>query len=38
MTIYNDVENLIDPPMDTHPSKECHRVIADSIIKSIKKD
>jgi hypothetical protein len=38
MMIFNDTENLNDPPMDTHPSKKCHQIIADSIIKSIEKD
>ncbi len=27
-----------NPPDDHHPSKECHRVIADNLIKSIEKD
>lgn len=27
-----------NPPDDHHPSKECHRVIAENIIKSIEKD
>jgi len=35
MTISTDIENLIDPPKDTHPSKLCHQIIADSIIKNI---
>ena len=26
------------PPDDSHPSKKCHRVIADSIIKKIESE
>ena len=36
MTIKTDHENLIDPPHDNHPSKKCHQIIANSIIKNIK--
>lgn len=35
MVISNDYEYFINPPTDEHPSKLCHRVIANSIIKSI---
>jgi hypothetical protein len=35
MLICNDYEHFINPPTDEHPSKLCHRVIADSIIKNI---
>jgi hypothetical protein len=35
MTIGTDYENLIDPIHDTHPSKKCHQIIANSIIKNI---
>jgi hypothetical protein len=33
--INNDFENFTIPPKDHHPSKECHRVIADAVIKKI---
>jgi hypothetical protein len=32
-----DFENFIEPPEDLHPSKECHQLIAKSIIKRIEK-
>jgi hypothetical protein len=35
MIISNDYEHFINPPTDEHPSKLCHRIIADSIIKCI---
>ena len=35
MTIGTDYENLVDPVHDTHPSKKCHQIIANSIIKNI---
>jgi hypothetical protein len=35
MTIGTDYDNLIGPIHDTHPSKLCHQIIADSIIKNI---
>lgn len=35
MAISNDFEHFVVPPTDEHPSKLCHRVIANSIIKSI---
>jgi hypothetical protein len=35
MTIQTDYENLVDPVHDTHPSKKCHQIIANSIIKNI---
>jgi len=33
-----DFENFIEPPNDLHPSKECHQLIAKSIIKKIEND
>lgn len=38
MLISNDFDNLINPPMDNHPSKKCHQIIANNIINSIEKD
>jgi hypothetical protein len=39
MKIKYDFENFGDnPPDDHHPSKECHEIIAKSIIKNIEKD
>jgi hypothetical protein len=38
MLICNDVENISSPPDDHHPSKKCHEIIAESIIKNIEKD
>ena len=35
LIIMNDNESFLNPPFDGHPSKLCHRVIADSIIKNI---
>lgn len=35
MAINNDYEHFVNPPTDEHPSKLCHKVIADSIIKNI---
>lgn len=35
LLIINDFENLKNPPPDWHPSKECHKIIANSIIKNI---
>jgi hypothetical protein len=35
MTIETDYENLVDPSHDTHPSKKCHQIIANSIIKNM---
>lgn len=35
LTINSDYENFKVPPKDHHPSKECHRVIADAVIKKI---
>jgi hypothetical protein len=35
MIICNDFEHFINPPTDEHPSKICHRVIADSLIENI---
>lgn len=38
LLISNDIENLRVLINDNHPSKKCHRIIADSIIKYIEKD
>ena len=38
LTINSDYDNFENPPKDHHPSKECHEVIAKSLIKSIQKD
>jgi hypothetical protein len=38
LTINSDYDNFENPPKDHHPSKECHEVIAQSVIKSIQKD
>lgn len=38
MTISNDNENLVNPTHDNHPSKKCHEIIANNIIKNIEKD
>lgn len=38
LTIRTDVENLGKQYNDNHPSKTCHRIIADSIIKKIEDD
>jgi len=35
LTINSDNENFSIPPTDHHPSKECHRIMADNIIKKI---
>jgi hypothetical protein len=35
MTIGTDYENLVDPVHDKHPSKLCHNIISNSIIKNI---
>ena len=35
MFISNDNKNLNNPPSDHHPSKLCHQIIANSIIKNI---
>jgi hypothetical protein len=35
LTINDDYENFVNPPKDQHPSKKCHKIIADSIIKKI---
>lgn len=34
--INSDYEYFIDTPKDHHPSKECHKIIADAVIKKIK--
>jgi hypothetical protein len=38
LLICNDFENLKMKINDSHPSKECHKIIANSIIKKIEKD
>jgi len=38
LTINSDYDHFENPPKDHHPSKECHEVIARSVIKSIQKD
>ena len=38
LTINSDYDNFQDPPKDHHPSKECHQVLAGSVIKSIEND
>lgn len=38
LTINSDYDNFSDPPKDHHPSKECHKVISESVINSIQKD
>ena len=38
LSINSDYDNFIDPPKDHHPSKECHRIIAKSVIASINND
>tara|TARA_B110000503_G_C7150361_1_gene414904 strand:+ start:998 stop:1855 length:858 start_codon:yes stop_codon:yes gene_type:complete len=35
LVIYNDLEHFSKPPRDHHPSKECHQVMASSIIDKI---
>lgn len=35
LIIMDDYESFENPPYDGHPSKKCHRIIADSIIKNI---
>lgn len=38
LTIYRDIEEFDVTPKDMHPSKLCHRVIADSIIKHLERE
>ena len=38
LTINSDYDNFQNPPKDHHPSKECHQVLAGSVIKSIEND
>jgi hypothetical protein len=38
LKISNDFVNFENPPQDFHPSKKCHKIIADSIIKKIEKN
>jgi hypothetical protein len=35
MSIHTDHNNLINPPLDMHPSKQCHQLIAQNIIKKL---
>ncbi len=37
LSINFDYENFEIPPKDLHPSKECHKIIADAIIEKIEK-
>jgi hypothetical protein len=34
--INSDYEHFKIPPKDHHPSKKCHQIIADAVIKKIK--
>lgn len=38
LMIVNDVDNFEYPPKDLHPSLECHRIVANSIIKKLETD
>lgn len=38
LMIWRDRREFQDPPVDHHPSKTCHRVIADNIIKHLEKE
>lgn len=38
LIIENDYVNLKNPPKDKHPSLECHKIIANSIIKKIEQN
>lgn len=38
LTIYRDTEEFDETPQDMHPSKLCHRVIADNIIKHLERE
>jgi hypothetical protein len=38
LTIYRDIEEFDQTPQDMHPSKLCHRVIADNIIKHLERE
>ena len=38
LTINSDYDNFSDPPKDHHPSRECHEVISEAVINSIRKD
>ena len=35
LEISRDFDNFVEPPLDHHPSKKCHEIIADSIIKNL---
>lgn len=38
LTINSDYDNFENPPKDHHPSKECHDVIAKSVVHHLSKD
>jgi len=38
LTIMYDTDNFVEGPQDHHPSKQCHRVVADSIINRLEQD
>jgi hypothetical protein len=38
LTIYSDTAEFEETPVDMHPSKLCHRVIADNIIKHLERE
>ncbi len=38
LEIDNDYESFENPPKDHHPSKKCHEIIAESIIKRLEED
>lgn len=38
LTIYRDTDEFTQTPMDMHPSKSCHRVIADNIIRHLERE
>lgn len=38
LIIVNDTDNFDDPPKDLHPTLECHRIVANSIIRRLETD
>lgn len=38
MSIHTDYENLTIPPIDMHPSKKCHELIAQNLIKKLENE
>ena len=38
LTISNDYDNFENTPKDLHPSKECHSIISNSVIRKIEND